>query len=453
MRFLPFGCGIFLFGVALGIGRTNAFLTTLARSSVTRFAGSEVVLEGIVARYPDRRLEGTRFWLDIRAAERSESDPSLKESASGRVLVFADRFAQVSYGDIVAVSGTLLIPQPFDGFDYPAYLRKDGIVATLRARTIVQEGRDGSLIVEILSKGRSAIDRTATAILPLREGALLKAMLLGDEGSMTEEFKTSLNRSGLRHIVAVSGMNITILVVLISHLALSLGFSQRGAFLSSSMFIAAFVAAIGAPASAVRAALMALAMKLPAMFGRMSSELRAALFAATLIVFLSPLTLREDLGFQLSFLAVLGLILLTPFFSRAFHRFPSLVRDVLSATLAAQVAVFPLLLASFGEVSLIAPLTNLFVVPFLTIVTVVGIIAVGLGIVAEPLGMIAAFPLLPYLSFVLWIAERSASFPVFRMAMPGWVFALGTVAWYSMIGLLAWREALRTPRPIDLLKG
>lgn len=443
VKYFPAMIGFALLGTVLGIARTEHFLTGLSQETILGASGTEVTLVGAVSRYPDVRIEGARFVLDVSLLN--------GELVEGRVLVFAGREAAVSYGDMVSVRGKVEAPKRFRDFNYPAYLAKDHIVATVAAKEITAVGAGGNLFGRIAATSRSAIEQTALSVLPFQEGAMLKALLLGDEGSMTEDVKTSLNRSGLRHIVAVSGMNITIIVSLLAGGALRLGLWRRQAFFAATAGIIAFIVLIGFPASAVRAAIMGVMLRMAPILGRRNSGFRPAVFAATAMVFLSPLTLRYDIGFQLSFLAVIGIIFLAPWFAERFQRLPWIFREAFSMTLAAQLAVTPLLLSVFGQVSLVSPFTNLLVVPLLSLATVWGFLSVFLGMAWLPLGAVAALPLLPYFFFIGWIADFSSTLPWATVGLPFFSLAVFAAAWYAVLAWFAWRIMKSQPRPVDLL--
>lgn len=443
-RFFIAAAGFLFLGIALGFFRVDIVRNALTQESITPFSGQEVEVLAHVTQYPSQRSNNVRFIADVESVG--------EQHVRGRVLVFTDRSADIAYGDTVVLEGKIRIPEPFDNFDYPAFLAKDGIVATMQVSDVRVTGSGGSWWGRALASSRVAIDRTTLRILPYKEGALLKALLLGDESSLSEATKTDLNRAGLRHIVAVSGMNITIIASILSMVALALGLWRRQAFFAGAGTIAVFVALIGAPASAVRAALMGISLRAAPILGRFGSGFRPAFTAAAAMVFVSPFTLRLDVGFQLSFLAVLGIIFLGPAVSRWLSSLPKLLRETLAMTIAAQFAVLPLLVSVFGQVSVVSPFTNLFVVPALVVVTIWGFVAVAFGMLFPTLGMVAALPLFPYFSFVGWLARTSAAFPWATATIPTALMGAFSLFWYSVMVVLAWREAKRTPRPIDQLR-
>ncbi len=441
-RFWLSSIGIVLIAFAFGVIRTNSVLSTLAAQNVVDAADERVELLGRVASYPDTGLTKSRFIIDV------------IEPYSGRVLITSDRGVAPSRGDVVRVVGKLRIPKSFETdtggtFNYPMFLAKDGVTALLRTNTLLVETPAQRWS---LASVRSAIDRSAVSILPFREGAILKAVLIGDEGSMTDSFKDALNASGLRHIVAVSGMNIAIILGLIAGSVRRLGGSKKQAFGIGFIAVSLFVLLIGAPASALRAAIMGIALVAAPLLSRRGSGLRAAVAAAALMVAMSPLTLVYDVGFQLSFLAVIGIILFGSSVHKMFVKLPPIIAETLAMTFAAQIMVTPLLLSVFGGISLVSPISNLIVVPAIAIVTVWGFLAVLLGIVWLPLGSLIALPLLPYFSIVAFVAETFGAFGMAKVTLSGVWLGIFTLMWYCIALMIAYRLQRQHIRPIDLVK-
>ena len=223
---------------------------------------------------------------------------------------------------------------------------------------------------------RQKLEESLEKILSLPQSAILEALLFGKEENISKQWKEKLNLTGTRHIAAVSGMNITIISNLILGFLLWLGLWRNQAFYLSIILIIFYILMIGAPASAIRAGIMAILFLTAQHFGRLSSASRAIVFVATLMLWQNPLILRWDIGFQLSFLATMGIIYLQEILSEKLKKIPDFLqlRSNLSATLAAQIFVFPILIYNFGQISIISPLTNIFILPLIPVITILGFI-------------------------------------------------------------------------------
>jgi len=143
--------------------------------------------------------------------------------------------------------------------------------------------------------------------------------------------------------------------------------------------------------------------------GRPSTASRGVLFAAALMLALNPLLLRLDVGFQLSFLAIIGLIYLEPIFSRWLKCIPNPklfpVRATTSATLAAQFFTLPILVYNFGRIPLLSPLTNLLIVPFLAPVTILIFIFGLAAMIFWPLGLLFSWPTWLVLTYITTVID------------------------------------------------
>jgi competence protein ComEC len=184
----------------------------------------------------------------------------------------------------------------------------------------------------------------------------------------------------------------------------------------------------GAASSVVRAEIFSLLILFGKTLGRRDDFTNIMLLAAIIMVLVNPFVLYNDIGFQLSFLAFCGLIYLSPIIEKYIEskkflsKMPDWLKTTLTATLGAQIAVFPLILVVFGRVSLIAPLSNvlvLWIVPWaMGLVAITGL----LTIVWYPLGKSASFFAWPALQFIIIMVERMAR-------IPGASFTWSTNSW------------------------
>ena len=267
----------------------------------------------------------------------------------------------------------------------------------------------------LLAQSRKAITTHITTILPGDEGALLAGILYGDRG-LSSESAQAFRFAGMTHIIAVSGSNVTIVVVCLVPLFLALGYRRRFAIVLSIIAILAFVLFVGASASVVRAAIMGSLALFGRAIGRRTNAARLLLIAGALLIAVSPWTLAFDAGFALSFLATAGLIAWSAPLSRKLTFIPERfgIREAAATTTAATLATFPYQLWAFSSASLAGLLTNLIVIPFLGATMGFGAIAVALA------GFIplATLPASGLLRFMLAVANFSQRFPFLLVPIP-----------------------------------
>ncbi len=341
------------------------------------------------------------------------------EHEDGRALLYVERYADYEYGDSLKVEGEFREPEIED---YANYLRKEGIYHTAFYPTIEKRGNKGSLFLRKIFSLRERARENIRKSVPVPQVLFLEAMILGDRGSFSEEFGEKLSISGTRHITAISGMHIVIISGILFFLFLSLGVKKRWAGLFSLFWMILFIVFVGAPASAVRAGIMGGALLLSYTVYRQTNSFRLVAIAAAIMLAFNPLLLHYDLGFQMSFLAVFGILTLhTPIKNKLtvagsdpaiiptytlrvyvgkislFFRKNEWVADLVAVTLSAQIFVFPLVLYNFGHISLFSVPANVLVVPLLPLIIPLGFLTAITGFVGF------AFPVYLLLSFVLFV--------------------------------------------------
>jgi len=399
----------------------------------------EVVLTGTIDSEPDLREKSAKLKVKSEKLEISGKSFSL----SGYVLVTVWRYPEYRYGDRLVIAGKLEAPSIFEGFNYQDYLKKDKIYSVMSfPETELVGSGFGNPVMEKLFSFKNKFKEISRSLIPMPQEGLLEALAFGDENNISQEWKDKLNFTGTRHIAAVSGMNTTIISVLLLNFLLSVGLWRKHAFYLSIIFLLLYVLMIGAPASAVRAGIMAGLFLLCQHLGRMNVSLRAVVFAAALMLISNPLILTLDVGFQLSFLAIIGMIYLQPVFSGILKKLPNFsflpLRATLETTLSAQVFTLPVLIYNFGYMPLVSPAANILIVPFLAPITIL-IFTFGLA------GMVF-WPLAAFLSFFVWFSLAYLTkiidmfsripFASLRLENVHWIFLL---VFYAVLAMVIWR--------------
>jgi len=307
---------------------------------------------------PEPLFEPKDISFEGRIAEAPEKDEQAMKivvepvHVTGKVLLFTSSFEELRQGDRVLVSGRLLTPTVFEDFNYPLHLAKEGIFWVMFRPKIEIQEKGASLV----SRFKETLQERIDAFLPMPESSLLSAMLLGNKAGLPEELKERLNTTGTRHITAISGMHVAILSGMLFAFLLSVGLAKKRSSLLVLLFLLFFVVFTGMQTSALRAGIMGSAFLVAGLFGRRNIGLRILVFAAAFMLLFNPLLLAHDIGFQLSFLAVLGILLFVPVMQHFFHSMPNPfgMRDVVFMSVAAQIFTLPLVLHHFGVLSFVS---------------------------------------------------------------------------------------------------
>ena len=271
----------------------------------------------------------------------------------------------------------------------------------------------GNWFYRIIFNFKNKLRNNIEQIMLPPQSAILKAVFLGDKFGLSDDLKEKLNITGTRHIVAISGMHMIIMTQILLFLALGIGLWRQHAFYFVIIILFIYIIMIGAPASSIRAGIMAGLLLLAQKLGRLRGAGRAVIFAAVIMLSINPLLLKTDIGFQLSFMACLSIIYLKPILDDKIKRWPNPFRlkDILTMTLAAQLGVLPLLIFHFGQFSLISPLVNLIIVPFLPVIMISGIVLSFIGFVCIFLAKIIAWPVWLLLKYFVDVIDFSSSMP------------------------------------------
>lgn len=439
-----FVLGLCIFFFALGAARYQQKFLAIEKGDLRRYAdtASEGTLVGFVAEPPQELETIIRFpFLAEEAAFQGVSS-----AVRGRILVIASRYPVYSYGEKLKVSGRLEAPQEFGGFAYKNYLAARGIEATIAFPETESLGdtRSGFLFLAAskLFALKAGLQEGISMAFSPPQSAVAEAVLFGDESGMSKEFKDTLNVSGLRHITAVSGMNITIISRMLFLLGLAIGFWRNHAFYFAVSVLVLYILMIGAPASAVRAGIMGAVLLLAQHVGRPNDAGRAILFASALMVAVNPLSFPYDVGFQLSFLAILGIVYWEGFFQQRLSFLPNPkflpMRSLAAMTLSAQLFTLPILLYNFGQISLVSLVTNMFVVQLLPFLMVLSFVAALAGFVPSPAGIFFVFPAWLLTTYLVKVAEFSSTLPFAAMRFADIPFFLVPVS-YLFLGWITWR--------------
>jgi competence protein ComEC len=422
-----------LFLLALSCILVRVALTSpLTVPSLEANLDTTVTLEGVVIREPDMRERSLHLYV--------QTDMAL-------LLVTTDRLTSVSYGDRVAVSGKLTKPEAFATdlgrtFNYPGYLAAKGVGYTLQfADVSVRDVGQGNPVVAALLTAKHIFMAKIEERIPLPQVGLAEGLLLGVKQALGPEYETAFRETGIMHIVVLSGYNVMLVVTFFMYvLAYVLPYRLR--LVTGMLGIIGFALLVGLSATVVRACLMA-SLLLCMRFGGMTHNMLRALFVAGMAMLLAnPLLLLYDIGFQLSFLATFALIVFAPYVERWFQAVPTCIgiREFLIATVTTQLFVTPLIMYHTGEVSLVAVLVNVLVLPMVAVAMLLTFATGMVAFVSTALAVPGAYLAYLSLSYILYVATTVARLPFASVAIPpfsvGYLFLLytgvGIVWWYVM---------------------
>ncbi len=257
-------------------------------------------------------LEGKKIW------EGSSAKPS---GVSGGVKVhLRDPKEDLAYGDELVMQGELVAPKGLrnpGGFDQKAYLERQGIYALFygakNAKLKLLKRGQGNILRAKAIQAKRFLSKSLSREFDTRDASFLKALFLGERSDLEEDFKDLFIKTGTMHILAVSGFNIGFLGLTLFFLLKPFPVSLNAKLLVTLILVWCYCLIVGWQAPVVRASVMASVFILGRLLGRKTNALNTLGFAALLILLVNPQQLF-DVGFQLSFLAVFGIVKFTPVF-------------------------------------------------------------------------------------------------------------------------------------------
>jgi len=433
-----------VFGFCLMIlvgGAWRYLASSNAMNSIKQFNDKgRVTLVGVVVEEPDVRSDNTKYIMAAQSPGR------------GKILAVAKKYPAYQYGDKLEIIGQLKTPQSDEDFDYQKYLAKDDIYSIVYYPEIKLVAQNqGNWLLGRLLVVKNKFKNSVSQILSEPQAALLGGLLLGEKRGLPEDLMAAFSRTGTTHIIALSGFNITIIAVALMALFNFFMVRRQISFWISVAIIILFVLMVGAGASVVRAAVMGILVLLAQQAGRLYQIKNALIFAGALMISINPKVLVWDVGFQLSFAATLGLVYISPILQKwleadkddsslpgsigAFAKSDKSVKLILVATLSAQIAVLPLLVINFGQLSLIAPLANLLVLPVIPITMLFGFLAALAGLLFLSLGQIFGWLSWLLLTYEIKVIELLAKIPLAAVIFK-WTWLGGGIYYAVLIWLI-----------------
>jgi len=392
-------------------------------------------IQGILADEPDVRIN---FCLLKFSASKISVDGTRKE-ISGTALIRVPRYPAYHYGDALQVTGELKAPVPFDDFDYKSYLARQGIYSVIYYPKIevLDRGR-GFKPLQWLYSMRESLSNSLARALPEPQGSLAQGILLGIRGNIPQYVNQAFSRTGTAHLLAISGLHISIVIGMVLSLGILAFGRQRHIYIWVALVVTWLYALLtGMHPPVIRAAIMGSLFLMAEFLGRQRNAITALAFAAAAMVGIQPQVLWS-VSFQLSFLAMAGLIFLYPYFQtwgrkgvtaifgdrEAIVNTGNMVSDCFAVSLAAIVAVWPLIAYNFGVVSLVALPATFFSLPALPAIIITSALVAFAGLFAPLVAQILGWPAWLFLSYQLLVVQGFdalpfSSFPV--TTVPTWL--------------------------------
>jgi competence protein ComEC len=344
---------------------------------------------------PERQGNYLNFYLDL-------SEPPL------RVITRVKTAQELVYGDKLRLSGEIAELEPKSDFNERGFYRAHATQAKFQASSleVIQHRQGNWLLGQIYELREIILARLNEAVNP-PENQVVAGILLGVKADFSKQLEDAFRATGTTHILVASGSNVIIIAYIIEKL---LAWADRRLRIASIVAIlGGFIILSGADASVIRASIFYSLFILAQLVGRRPHAPTLIFFVALLMLLLNPWLVAYDVAFQLSFAAVLGLFTFAIWFASFIPTWFG--KTFLAPTLAAQLTTLPVIAYHFGEVSLLAPLANLLVLPFVPLVMAGGAISI----------------ILPWILVNNWFTEGAATIIIL------------TINWFAKLPFATWQ--------------
>lgn len=444
-RWVDWGLRIFaaLTLVLLG-GCANSWRSGLRADDISHLIGKQLVLEGVTLTESRQGKFGQQVWVEAQFAEGEEKVP-----VSGKVILYINGSDSTPLPAHTHISASVRVKElTGKNTGYLDYLRRKGIHCAASTREVTLGETEKSLAWR-LDQSRNFLNRKLEEKMKDPQmAALASAMLLGDKRNLDRETKQYFSSAGISHLLAVSGLHVGLIYLLLNFLTSFLPpgkVSRRLKGLLVLILLIGYALLTGAGPAVNRAVLMLAFVIIGQSFHQRIKSLNLVALAAFILLLVNPKILF-DVGFQLSFSAVAGILLLTPPLSNYLQKqitfLPRKVADAIAVSVSAQLATAPLVILYFGQFPTYFLVSNLFLLPVATVAVWAGFI--GLMICWIPyVSDLVFFVLELLLQTVTWCSEWIAGLPGatiqhWNFSDPG--FSILLVSTLIFIGLLNLRN-------------
>ena len=410
---------------AAGMGRTAFQSSARSDGAVENFAGQRFEgLTGYITAPPVTTSSRTTLRVQL---DEVQADPGFPKEGKLLLVFFGNPQTEFRYGDRVAFSGTLALPADTGGgFSYREWLERDGITCLINnPRVELLPGFSGSHLRAWIYGLRTKLLAQVYRLFPKPESALMAGILLGDESKITSDVDRAFQKTGTSHVIAISGSNFTLLLMLLLSIIRRL-VPHWWAPLLIMPFIPFYTILVGGNAAVVRAAIMCALSVFGSVLGRTGYGVNNLALTAAIMCLWKPAMLF-DLGFQLSAAATAGILLFSEPLCSAVRDvigkiFPKMSENALNTTvsvlnefclmsISAQVFTMWISAQAFGRISLISLGANFLIAPFQSMIMLGGFAALLLSFLFYPLGAAAAWLVWPAPALTIRIVQLCAEIP------------------------------------------
>lgn len=357
---------------------------------------------------------------------------------------------KLSYGDKIEFYlnySKPLAARNYMGFDYSSYLKTKKIFGTadLKNEDVkIISNNNSNIILNKIYKLRHFMKTKIEEVLPKETAGLCLGMLIGETSEIGEDLQGNFRDSNLSHILAVSGANVSYIIVSITYVFNKLCFRKKISKIISIILLILFMLLTGCTASVNRACIMAILMLIADLLHRKSDVYNNLAISALILLIINPYTIL-DIGFKLSYMGTIGIVFLhdkISNFIKVNNKIGKYFLEMILVTTCANLAIIPIMMYHFNTISLTFYFSNVLSGPILGIVVIMGFIMFFVSLISNFLAIPIAFILNIMLNFIIKIAEITANMPLSKIIIitPSIFFI---ICWYVIITAITYKTKVK----------
>lgn len=374
----------------------------------------------------------------------------------------------LNYGDKIIVKGNFEeanTARNEGGFDYKQYLKSKNIygIVTVDKKDIETINKNNVGVIDLLAnKVRNSMKRKIEQNLPNETNELLSGMLIGEKSNLQKEIQKDFRDSSLSHVLAISGMHVSYVMIGITFVINKLKFSKKMSKIVIILILLFFIILTGKTASVTRACFMSSYIILASLFHKKAHVLGSISISLLIILIINPYFIL-DIGLQLSYGGTIGIVLIysilkkykkkkedkTGRIKKVLYKIKDKIIDTILITISANLVIFPIVLFHYNIMSFTFIISNLLISPIIGIIIILGFLSVFVSYIVSPISKIMFFFLQIFLSVLAQIAHFCAELPLSKVYFPTPKIYIIIIYYIFLIYFILVKNKIITGKKID----
>ncbi len=444
---------------------SNIQITLLEKSFDEKYrnVGENLEIVGTIISNPIDKQYKNQYILKV-----EEINGNKKNQNTNLQLNVKKEKETLNYGDKIIVKGNFEeanTARNEGGFDYKQYLKSKNIygIVTVDKKDIETINKNNVGVIDLLAnKVRNSMKRKIEQNLPNETNELLSGMLIGEKSNLQKEIQEDFRDSSLSHVLAISGMHVSYVILGITFVINKLKFSKKMSKIVIILILLFFIILTGKTASVTRACFMSSYIILASLLHKKAHVLGSISISLLIILIINPYFIL-DIGLQLSYGGTIGIVLIYPILKKykkkkedktgrikkVLYKIKDKIIDTILITISANLVIFPIVLFHYNIMSFTFIISNLLISPIIGIIIILGFLSVFASYIVSPISKIMFFFLQIFLSVLAQIAHFCAELPLSKVYFPTPKIYIIIIYYIFLIYFILVKNKIITGKKID----